>query len=78
MEEEGCETWRRGGRWCDLEHAGVIRAKQSGELVAGDCKVIYVFRDICDVCYSLFFYFPALFQVIPAALLARRRSYSGC
>lgn len=28
-----------------------------------DCRVVYVFRDLCDVCYSLFFYFPALFQV---------------
>lgn len=24
---------------------------------------MFIFRDMCDVCYSLFFYFPALFQV---------------
>ena len=65
--------FRTTATWSDLVEAGVLRssltppggvAVPAGGLAGGgECKIIYVFRDLCDVCYSLFFYFPALFQV---------------
>ncbi len=69
--------FRTTATWSDLVEAGVVRGGSTGPsgaggggvaagggCVQGECKVIYVFRDLCDVCYSLFFYFPALFQVL--------------
>jgi hypothetical protein len=52
------------GRW------GAGNGAAGGAGGVGDCKIIYVFRDLGDVCYSLFFYFPALFQVIDPMIFA--------
>jgi len=48
--------FRSAASYSDLSNAGLL----DGE---GKARVIYVYRDLTDVYYSLFIFFPALFQV---------------